>query len=102
MDLKYKIEFAKSIFSQVAATAESRVAFGLLDRERIKSSLRRGESPSGYRVEWLKKSAKRVHAQLQDASQEFNEANRHDRVTDEDFIDVLEMALHLFRSTKKS
>lgn len=92
-DRTKKAHFAHKVFLALSSSTDSRLMTGLMARQKMREQLDRGESPTGYRAEWLKTTAKRVIVGLAAAAKEFNAEYTNDMISIHDLADVLSTAL---------
>lgn len=86
------IEYAVEILSKLAsATDEERLAYGQVMRQEISDMLKRGQTPAGYRWDWLVASSKQLMELLQMMADDFNKAHPHDMASTLDILDILAM-----------
>ena len=79
-------------FLQARANLKSRLQAGAADRDRLASSLERGESPTGYRLDWHLQASKKLWGLLVEEARQFNAQHPGDRVSVADMLDVLASA----------
>lgn len=83
---------ANLILVRFVTDIETKVRYGQRQRNAMVEALNRGEDPRGYRVEWISKVANQVISLLGERGIEFNTAYPQDRISTEDFQDVLATA----------
>lgn len=96
-----KADFARSVFLRATTTTQHRLANGAQLRREIQRQLDNDEDPTGYRVDWLKTSSKRVIAELGRIADEFNETHPEDLTSLNDLGDILSTALEMLRTAAK-
>lgn len=94
-----EIKKVQEILSLVHTQKMSKLMNGMLKRRAIKDAVERGETPTGYRVEWLHESSQRVFALLRDIAIEFNNKHKDDTASAHDLVDIVQYVLYTL--TKK-
>ncbi len=79
---------------QKTMTQEERLENGRLRREEMRTEIKNGIQPTGPRATWLKNCASEVIELLKHQGQEFNDTNADDRVSVDDWIDIITTVLH--------
>lgn len=89
---------ANRILLRFATDTEAKVRYGLRQRQELKEAVRRGETPTGYRVDFINKASRDMFTFLSQKAQEFNAAYPQDRMNTDDFSDILMTAHAILRS----
>lgn len=92
MNLSTPLEKATLVARILAAYVEDterKIAYGLASRRAALKQIKAGQTPTGYRAEWIRTTAQRVLKVLEDASDEFNVQFSWDKVSVADLGDVL-------------
>lgn len=84
-----EIKKVQEILTLVHTQKRSRLMNGALRRRDISEAVERGETPTGYRVNWLSESSRKVLLLLQEISAEFNDKYKDDAVSVNDLIDIV-------------
>lgn len=84
-----QIRFANEVLHTLVTAHKARLANSIQRRNTVMEAINRGEEPSGYRVDFLRASAKRILVELAEIAREFNAEYPDDRCTAQDFIDIL-------------
>lgn len=80
-------------FEQVTATHEQRMEQSKKDVERVREQIARGESPTGYRVEWVRNTAVAMLKTLENQCEAFDMMHPNDRASATDCLNsVLTLA----------
>lgn len=90
---KYSPVEIMQTFQKVIQHNKDRLEFGLLDRERIKAQIENGERPTGYRVKAIMEGSSKIIELLSEISINFNQSHSKDRMSNQDFIDILLTAI---------
>lgn len=83
---------ANRILLRFVTDQEGKVRYGLRQRQAYFEAMERGEEPKGYRVEFVSQTANQIFSWLAERAQEFNRQYPQDRLSTEDFKDILATA----------
>lgn len=89
---------ANLILVRFVTDIETKIRYGQKQRQIMVEALEKGENPRGYRVDWISKTANQIIGFLGDRGAEFNNSFPQDRISTEDFADVLATAQARLRS----
>ena len=89
---------ANRIFLRFATDIDAKIRYGQRQRQTLKEALARGETPKGYRVDFINRTARDLFKFLADRALEFNIAYPQDRMNTDDFADILLTAMKLLQS----
>jgi len=78
---------------QVVTDPGVKLRWGARLREEIRQQLSKGQTPTGYRVNWLRETGMELIDTLQRQAQTFNDRYRHDRISVSDMCDALTTTL---------
>lgn len=84
-----QIKFANEVLYNLLTTQKKRLENSVQKRNALMASIDRGETPTGYRADFLRESAQRILIELGAIARDFNAAHPDDRCTAQDFVDVL-------------
>lgn len=84
-----EIEFTRDVFVKLVTSGIEDMRRGLQLRKDMHESLKRGETPDGYRYQWIKISAQLVINLLHEIAIDFNTKHSGDQVSDFDLLDIL-------------
>jgi hypothetical protein len=96
-DTKEAVRF----FYKLLIDQKNRLEYGSQDRERIKTQIENDQSPTGYRVDWILSSSNKVILLLGEMSREFNNTYPDDKISSDDFLDVLTTAIKKIKNAIK-
>jgi hypothetical protein len=82
-------EHAAEIIYRYVTEKETRLARGLRLREAMRQQLERGETPTGYRADWLRAAVTKVINTLVEEADGFNRVYADDLISAHDLVDVL-------------
>lgn len=74
-----------------------RLRHGQQMRTAIHNAMAEGKSPENYRVDWLKRSVRRLFNELEVIAKDFNDQHQDDRISGDDLSDLLASALATMR-----
>jgi len=80
---------ATRILIKFVSDVEAKVRYGLRQRQLYHEAVERGEEPKNYRSDFLNKMANDAIGWLAERAREFNATYPQDRLSIEDFKDVL-------------
>lgn len=83
---------ANRILLKFVADIDGKVKYGLRQRQAYFEALERGEEPNNYRIEFISKTANQAIGWLAERAVEFNRQFPQDRLSAEDFKDILATA----------
>ncbi len=83
------IKNANQILIRFVSDLEAKVRYGLKQRQAYHEAVERGEEPRDYRSDFLNKMANEIFGWLGERGQEFSKLYPQDRLSVEDFKDVL-------------
>lgn len=78
-----------AILYDVRTSDTIKLRWGREKRDQLRDAEKRGDKLDGYRAEWLKSCRHEVLMALSKSAEDFNEKYPHDRISTQDFIDVL-------------
>jgi hypothetical protein len=89
-----KARFVSEVFKALVSkqsqkTDSEKLSNGAKLRNEMYDQIKRGETPTGYRAEWVKDSARKVVNLLAEIAADFNKRFPEDRCSANDFIDIL-------------
>lgn len=84
-----QLKTAAGILHRVVTDNGAKLQYGSMKRSEIKAQLRKNQKVSGYRVEWLRNTRDEIIKVMEKAALDFNNANRHDRISVTDMNDAL-------------
>lgn len=84
---------ANAILLKLITDKEARLRYGMKKRAEMIAAVQRGEEPTGYRAEWLKETVRAVFRLMASQAAMFNTVHPRDRISTNDFIDVLNTAI---------
>jgi hypothetical protein len=90
-------EKACEVLHRYLSKGENRLEHGAQLRDAMFEAIKRGEKPTGYRAEWLRKTAMELIATMEDASLEFNLNHPDDQISAMDLMDVLATAMGVLK-----
>ncbi len=91
---EHDFQWALSVIERASKLQKLRLRRGMIRRNQIAAAMEAGEQPEGPRIEWLKDSASKVLACLQECCRQFNEANCDDLISRADCVDALSTAIN--------
>lgn len=80
---------ANKILLRFIVDKDAKLRYGARLRAQTQEAIGRGESPTGYRVDWILKTVTEMFAWLAERAAEFNAAHPQDAISADDFSDVL-------------
>lgn len=83
---------AHRILLRFITDKEAKLRYGARLRAMMQEAIGRGESPTGYRVDWILKTVTEMFAWLAVKAGEFNAAHPQDAISADDLSDVLSTA----------
>jgi hypothetical protein len=83
---------ANQILLRFVTDIEGKLRYGARIRLQMHETLNRGEDPNNYRSEFIAKASTELFGWLALKAEEFNELYPHDRMSSEDFSDILATA----------
>jgi hypothetical protein len=90
---------ASEMLHKLVTNDQAKLRWGSMQRQKIKTVIDAGHQPSpGYRVDWLQNTAMEIIGLLRQKAHEFNTLFPHDRISTEDFLDVLNTAVLKIRN----
>ncbi len=93
-----KMDLTTSVFVALVSEKQDRLTKGLMLRQAMHDTIKRGEKPTGYRPEWLKARALELVKVMAAEAQKFDEAHPDDKCSVSDILDVLVTTAGLFKS----
>lgn len=90
-------EKACEVLHRYLSRGEGRLERGVMLREAMFQAIKRGEKPTGYRAEWLRKTAMELIATMEDCALEFNLNHEDDQISAMDLMDVLATAMGVLK-----
>jgi hypothetical protein len=94
------LDNAIDVLRRLVSDNDSKLRYGIRQREMIRQQIARGERPNHYRYEWLLATVKDLFEFLGDRCQKFNEDFPQDRCSQQDLYDVLNSALTRVKQPK--
>lgn len=98
---KKQIYAAAQVLKECVTSKDVKLRWGALQRQILKDRLERGDKTGGYRVEWIKKTRLEVVDVLQKSAKNFNETYKHDHISAQDLLDVLNSTINSFQVVTK-
>lgn len=92
---------ANRILLKFITDKESKLRYGAKLRAEMQEAIGRGESPKGYRVDWILKTVTELFGWLGEKAAEFNAAHPQDAISADDFSDVLATAQMRLRNRRQ-
>ena len=98
---KQQIFTAAQVLKECVTSKDVKLRWGALQRQIIKDRIERGDKTGHYRVDWIKKTRMEIAEVLQKSAQEFNAVYKHDCISAQDLIDVLNSTINSFHVVTK-
>jgi len=92
---------ASLVLLRFVTDKEAKLRYGAKLRASMQASISRGEEPSGYRVEWILQTVSDIFTWLGTRAAEFNAKHPQDRVSADDFSDILATASARLKKSRK-
>lgn len=90
-------EYATAVFEALVGENQDRLQRGLILRQAMHDSVKRGETPTGYRSPWIKAAAVGLAKHLGEVAKAFDAEHPQDKASVSDILDILATAEGLFR-----
>jgi len=87
-----RMNYIKRVFLKVKEN-DQRLAKGFALRKQMIKALKEGQTPTGYRPEWIKKSSQKVIQLLKSIAYDFNFQHEDDKTSVLDMVDILNSAV---------
>lgn len=97
METNEKIDFASVVFQALVTEKMDRLDRGVMLRQQMFDMIQRGETPTGYRAEWLRAQAMKVVEVLTEMAKAFDDKYPDDKCSVSDLTDILATTQGLFR-----
>lgn len=98
---KLEREWAAGVLLGLVTDAKTRISNGKRLREKMVEQIKKGEQPTGYRPAWLRQSAHRLIAELNEITNEFNDTHHTDQASLGDLLDILATAMNLVQMAQR-
>jgi hypothetical protein len=83
---------ANRILLRFVTDIEAKVRYGARMRQAMFDAMNRGEEPKGYRIDFINRTANQAIGWLAERAAEFNAKHPQDRISTDDFADILATA----------
>ena len=85
---------ANKILIKFITDIDAKVQYGLKQRKLMFEQIEKGIQPTGYRIDFINQSVREIFDLLLKRAKDFNEKHPQDRLSTEDFMDILATAQH--------
>lgn len=92
-----KTEFVLKTMKKVLEMQAVRLQRGVRLRQELQDALRKGETPTGYRVGWLRDSGYEIISLLNKIAVKFDKEHTSDKASAQDLMDILSTAMHILK-----
>jgi hypothetical protein len=93
-----KATFATTVFESMLTEKLDRLKHGAILRQTMFDTIQRGETPKGYRADWLRKQAAHLNSALGEIARKFDAEHPDDKCSVQDLLDILATTTDLYRT----
>jgi hypothetical protein len=90
---------AVAILLKYRTDVQARLEYGRRARQAMHKTISQGTEPTGYRPEWIKSTVRALFGFLASKSAEFNILWPQDRISSDDFADILNTAINKLKAS---
>lgn len=94
-----KQDFAIEVLVALHTEKQDRLTQGMIRRQAMHDQIKRGETPVGYRPDWIKSQARELVRALATAAEEFDLAHPDDKASVSDLMDILATTIGMFKKS---
>lgn len=98
---KEQLQSIVSVLYKARTDKQVKLRFGLRQRQNMLDSIRNNTHTDLYRYRWLVETRTEIIKMLGENAEKFNARYRHDSMSVQDFIDILESTLLLLKAANK-